>query len=434
KKAEDYELIIIPDFISSAYISHGWYYQNVYQISFDYYYSVSYKQGKVVWLNQNKQSIGETGINPSMFVDNYRLLLDNVPEDAYYFYFYIEGKKGDISVSLKSAPYPIEERYPSNIQILGENISNVNLVKYIPEIQKILILDRSNYYLHVIDFATFTKEKQVALSSSPYCLAYSAYDNKIYIGTQNGRVYSFGLSDNSPSLVRNLSSSYILAMIAVNKYLIVTTSDYNLKILDLEDKSVTTHGVSYSYYNLIFNKTKNVVYGSGYGELLRFNFNPDSGSISNLSTDYVSSSDYYYMILFPDDSKLISSNGYIYNCSANIGTDLTQAGYLGDIFSCGYFLNNNNSIATLVNSSYYSSPPTINIYSANNYQLQGTKEDFYGTPIYMLFDGNVVKVIESLNNKIMVELFTYSDLISGSISSNKLFKENYFLSKKLSVN
>lgn len=435
KKAEDYELIIPPDFISSFYISHGWYTQDIYQLSLDYYRYLSAKQGTVIWLNQNKQNIGQTEINSASFVDGYRLMINNVPADAYYFYVSLEGIRGDITVSLKSAPFPIEERYPSNIQILGENIYNTDVFKYIPEIQKILILDWSNSYMHILDFASFVREKLITFSNRPYCAAYSSFDNKIYVGLENGRIYSLGLEDNSPVFVKSLGSNYIYTMIIVNKYLIASTGDYNIKILDLEDNSSTSQSSSYPFNYLTFNKSLNVVYGSGgYSVMLRFNFDPDSGTVSGFSTKYVSSSDYGDMILSPDDSRLITSSGYIYSCSADEETDLTPSGVLGSTFTCGYYINSNNNIITLFRSNY-SSPASVNIYSAADYQMQNSIEVFFGVPRYLIVDGDIIKIIETYNSsKLVAEVIDFSQLVSGRITLSKAFKERYYISRKLSFN
>lgn len=91
------------------------------------------------WLNSQKQIISTTNFTYNDFVSGYYLRLNNVPQEAYYFYFTYQCTRNNVKVSLKSALMQIEGRFPDNIQILNEYIYDFDIVKYVPEIQKYLL-------------------------------------------------------------------------------------------------------------------------------------------------------------------------------------------------------------------------------------------------------------------------------------------------------
>lgn len=434
--AEVYEFLLYPDFISAQYLSHNWYTQNIYQIIFDYYTPPfnSAGQGEIIWLNENKGYLNETSFVSSDIISGRYLRTDDVPAEAYYFYVHFKGMKNDIPVGFKSDIYTIAERYPDNIQILNENIYNIDVVKYVPEKQKILILDRSYNSLYIIDYNTLNLENKVTFSYRPYCFTYSDYDDKIYIGFDNGRLYSLAMDETSPSLVKNFGSGYLYSLLLVNKYLIVSLSNNSFGILNLENNTLQTE-TNYNYYNcynMVFNKTMNVVYGyTNYNGVLRFNFNPASGEFSNYSMNYSGSTSYFELLLYPDDSKIITARGDIYNCSDNVQNDLTNYGSLGQNFASGSFSNDNNGIITLRRGYYSSDPSEIIIYSKSNLEIIGTKEDFWGNPRYLIVAGDNIKIISGYNSGIIAESYSYSQIISGLGKPGRVVKARYYLPKEL---
>jgi hypothetical protein len=219
----------------------------------------------------------------------------------------------------------------------------------------------------------------------------------------------------------------------LNKFLVASTSNNSFRILNLETNSVQTETNSnyYSCNNLVFNKTLNVVYGnSQYYGITRFNFDPVSGAFSNYLQKYTGSSNDNELLLYPDDSKIIAPSGYIFNCSGNVQNDLTNYNYLGQGFISAYFSQDNNGINTLF-SGGYSYLSSINIYSKDNLEIIGVKEDFWSTPVYMIVEGDVIKVLERNNYGIIAESFSYSDIISGGEMLNTIAKEKYYLPRKL---
>ncbi|MFO7523961.1 MAG: hypothetical protein R6W68_00775 [Ignavibacteriaceae bacterium] len=434
--AADYEFLLYPDFISSQYITHNWYTQNIYQIIFDSYnppFNFT-GQGEIIWLNENKSYLSETSFISSDIESGRYLRTDVVPAEAYYFYIHFKGMKNGIQVGFKSDIYSIAERYPDNIQILNENIYNIDVVKYVPELQKIFILDRSYNSLYIIDYNTLNLVNKVTFSYRPYSITYSDFDDKVYIGFDNGRLYSMTMEETTPSLVKNFGSGYLYSLLVVNKYLIVSLSNNSFGILNLEDNTLQTE-TNYSYYNcynMVFNKTMNVVYGyTNYNGVLRFNFNPASGEFSDYSVNYSGSSSYFELLLYSDDSKIITSSGNIYNCSENIQNDLTSYGSLGQNFASGSFSNDNNGIVTLRRGYYSSDPSEIIIYSKNNLETIGTKEDFWGNPRYLIVKGDIIKIISGYNSGIIAESYSYSQIISGLGKPGNIVKAKYYLPKEL---
>lgn len=438
--AQDYQFILIPYFIYPHSINHGWYTQNTYQIDLGYGFTPSDStEGEIYWLDQNKGSLSSESFSSSDLLEYRYLRFSNVPQQAYFFYIsYKHEIESGVFASFLSAPFAIEERYPENIQILNENIYDFDIVKYIAEIQKILIADRSNNYLFIIDFNTFELNSKVIFNSSLYSVAYSGYDGKIYVGCSNGQLYSLSVSNPSPTFVKNLGSYYIYGMVVANKFLIASTgNDY--RILNLEDNSVIVENSQYYYETtcLVYNNTNKVVYGlSNYGdELSRFNFDPLTGAFSNYTYKYISSTNGNELLLYPDDSKIVAPNGYVYNCSSNIQNDLIVYGNMGQTFISASFSQDGNGIITL-NRDYYGSYSRITVYEKNNLSEIGFVEDFFNLPEYLVSDGQTIKVLSHYYNNYnyiaIAELFNYSDIISGrNKMRSRIIKEKFYLSKKI---
>ena len=432
--AQDYQFILIPDFIYPYSINHRWYTQNTYQIDLGYGFTPSDSlKGEIYWLNQNKESLSSESFSPSDIVEYRYLRFTNVPEQAYFFYIsYQQEIESGVFVSYLSEPFAIEERFPENIQILNENIYDFEIVKYITEIQKILIVDRSNNYLFIVDFNTFELNSKVTFNSSPYSVAYSGYDGKIYVGCSSGQLYSLSVSNPSPTFVKNLGTYYIYGMVVVNKFLIAST-DNAYRILNLEDNSVIVENSYYESNCLVYNNTHKVVYGlSNYGdELSRFNFDPVTGALSNFSYKYISSSYGNELLLYPDDSKIVAPNGYVYFCSSDVQNDLIVYGNMGQGFISASFSQDGNGIITL-NSDYYGSYSRITVFEKNNLTEIGFVEDFFNVPEYLVSDGQTIKVLSRYNSIVIAELFNYSDIISGlNKMQSRMIKEKFYLSRKI---
>ena len=432
--AQDYQFILIPDFIQSYGINHHWYTQNTYQIDLGYYFTpTASTEGEIYWLDQNKGLLSSESFSTSDIVEYTFLRFADVPQQAYFFYIsYQQEIESGVLVSFLSEPFAIEERYPENIQILNEYLYNFDIVNYIAEIQKILIADRSNHYLYIVDFNTFELNSKVTFSSSPYSVTYSGFNGKIYVGCSNGHLYSLSVSNPSPTFVKNLGTDYIYGMVVANKFLIAST--YNAyRILNLEDNSVIVENSYYESISLVYNNTHKVVYGlSNYGdELIRFNFDPVTGVLSNFSNKYISSSYGNELLLYPDDSKIVVPNGYVYYCSSDVQNDLIVYGDIGQDFISASFSQDGNGIITL-NSDYYSSYSRITVFEKNNLTEIGFVEDFFDLPEYLVSDGQTIKVLSRHNSIVIAELFNYADIISGrNKMRSRIIKEKFYLSKKI---
>jgi len=435
--AQDYQFILIPDFIYSSGINHRWYTQNTYQIDLGYYFTPSAStEGEIYWLDQNKGLLSSESFSASDIVEYRNLRFANVPQQAYYFYIsYRQEIESGVFVSFLSEPFAIEERYPENIQILNEYLYDFDIVKYITEIQKILIVDRSYNYLFIVDFNTFELNSKVTFSSSPYSVAYSGYDGKIYVGCSNGQLYSLSVSNPSPTFVKNLGTGNIYGMVVANKFLIASTYNDTYRILNLEDNSVTVENSQYYYEStsLVYNNTNKVVYGLSYygNELSRFNFDPVTGDLSNYSYKYVSGSNGNELLLYPDDSKIVAPNGYVYYCSSNVQNDLIDYGNMGQNFISASFSQDGNGIITFYGG-YYTSYSRITVFEKNNLSEIGFVEDFFDLPEYLVSDGQTIKVLSHYNNIIIAELFNYLDIISGRDKMrSRMIKEKFYLSRKI---
>lgn len=112
---------------------------------------------------------------------------------------------------------------------------------------------------------------KITFASSPISVVYSNYDNKIYVGCKNGKLYSVEVTGTTPSFVRNLGGDYIYGLIAIDKYIAASCSNGYLRILNLETNTLVSENSF--YYNtsrdMIFNKTNNVLYGSNGSYLFR---------------------------------------------------------------------------------------------------------------------------------------------------------------------
>ena len=435
--AEDYQFILLPNFIYASGINHNWYTQEIYQVDFGYYFTPSATtEGEIYFLDQNKAVLSSESFTASDISDYRYLRFGNVPQEAYYFYFsYHQKIESGILVSFLSEPFAIEARYPENIQILNEYLYDFDVVEYIPEIQKILILDRSYYSLFIVDFNSFALDAKVSFNNSPYSVAYSAYDNKIYVGCSNGQLYSLTVSNPSPTFVKNLGTAYIYGMVVVNKFLIASTYNDTFRILNLEDNSVTVENTQYYYEStsLVYNSTYKVVYGLSYygNELSRFNFDPATGTLSDYYYKYINSSNGHELLLYPDDSRIITPSGYIYSCSSNVLNDLTVYDNLEQDYISAAFSQDGNGIISFYGG-YYTSYSSITVFEKNSLNVMGSVEDFFDYPEYLVSDGQTIKVLSHYNNVIIAELFNYSDIISGNAGvQSKHFKEKFYLSKKL---
>jgi hypothetical protein len=393
-------------------------------------------EGAIYWLDQNKSILTSEAFSSTDIVDYRYLRFTDVPQQAYYFYIsYQQEIESGVFVSFLSQPFSIEERYPANIQILNEYLYDFDIVKYIPELQKIIIIDRSYYYMFIIDFNTFELTSKIEFTSSPYSVVYSAYDGKIYVGCNNGKLYSISTSDQSPTFVKNLGTSYIYAMVVVNKFLIASTYSDTYRILNLEDNSVIVENSQYYYEckSLVYNSTYNVVYGLSYygDELSRFNFDSSTGSLSNYNYKYISSSDGKELLLYPDDSRIMIPSGYIYTCSSNILNDLTVYDYLEQYYLSATFSQDGSGIIAFYGGNY-TSYSSIAVYEKSNLNQIGFVEDFFDTPEYMVSDGQTIKVISHYNNIIIAELFNYSEIISSlNKIRNRSTKQKCYLPNKI---
>jgi len=435
--AQDYQFILVPDFIYPHSINHLWYTQNTYQIDLGYDFTPSASiEGEIYWLDQNKGLLSSESFSTSDIVEYRYLRFANVPQQAYFFYIsYQQEIESGVFVFFLSEPFAIEERYPENIQILNEYLYDFDIVKYIAEIQKILIADRSSNYLFIVDFNTFELNSKVTFSSSPYSVAYSGYDGKIYVGCSSGQLYSLSVSSPSPIFVKNLGSGNIYGMVVANKFLIASTYNSTYRILNLEDNSVIVENSQYYYEStsLVYNNTNKVVYGLSYygSELSRFNFDPVTGALSNYSSKYLSSSNSNELLLYPDDSKIVAPNGYVYYCSSNVQNDLIVYGDMGQNYISASFSQDGNGIITFYGG-YYASYSRITVFEKNNLDAIGFVEDFFDMPEYLVSDGQTIKVLSQYNNNIIAELFNYSDIISGRDKMrSRIIKEKFYLSRKI---
>jgi len=435
--AEDYQFILLPNFIYTSNMSHHWYTQEIYQLDLGYYFTPSAStEGEIYFLDQNKGLLSSENFTASDIFEYRYLRFGNVPQEAYYFYIsYHQEIESGVFVSFLSELFAIEARYPENVQILNEYLYDFDVVKYVPEIQKILILDRSYYLMFIVDYNSFTLDSKVDFNNSPYSVAYSTYDGKIYVGCNNGQLYSLSVSNPSPTFVKNLGTSYIYGMVVVNKFLVASTYNDTYRILNLEDNSVTVENSQYYYEStdLVYNSTYKVVYGLSYygNELSRFNFDPATGTLSNYYYKYVNNSEGNELLLYPDDSRIVAPNGYIYSCSSNVLNDLTVYDNLEQEYISAAFSQDGNGIITFYGG-YYTSYSSINIYEKNSLNELGSVEDFFDLPEYLVSDGQTIKVLSHYNNVIIAELFNYSDIISGSSKMrSKLIKEKFYQPKKL---
>jgi len=243
------------------------------------------------------------------------------------------------------------------------------------------------------------------------------------------------VSSPSPIFVKNLGTGNIYGMVVANKFLIASTYNSTYRILNLEDNSVIVENSQYYYEStsLVYNNTNKVVYGLSYygSELSRFNFDPVTGALSNYSSKYLSSSNSNELLLYPDDSKIVAPNGYVYYCSSNVQNDLIVYGDMGQNYISASFSQDGNGIITFYGG-YYASYSRITVFEKNNLDAIGFVEDFFDMPEYLVSDGQTIKVLSQYNNNIIAELFNYSDIISGRDKMrSRIIKEKFYLSRKI---
>jgi hypothetical protein len=136
-------------------------------------------------------------------------------------------------------------------------------------------------------------------------------------------------------------------------------------------------------------------------------------------------------LLYPDDSKIVVPNGYVYYCSSDVQNDLIVYGDIGQDFISASFSQDGNGIITL-NSDYYSSYSRITVFEKNNLTEIGFVEDFFDLPEYLVSDGQTIKVLSRHNSIVIAELFNYADIISGrNKMRSRIIKEKFYLSKKI---
>ena len=145
--------------------------------------------------------------------------------------------------------------------------------------------------------------------------------------------------------------------------------------------------------------------------------------------------DYFYptLLLYPDDSKLISPSGRVYTCSSDIQNDLMNYDNLSSNYLASFaFSSDGNGIIALQSDYYYNYPNNLTIYSKDNYDILGYVENFFNVPEHIVVNGDDIKLISQYNYGIIAEVLSYSDLISGGGKMlGKPVKEKFYFPKKL---
>lgn len=429
KAANDYQLIITPDFIYTEYLTHNWYSNDTYQLHF--YNSMAVDDCEVVWLSARKEPISRSIVN--LPYNSTPVKINNVPSDAFYFYFNLSRTRNGLTSTLKSSPYAIAQRFPENIKIIGEDLSDLEYlssIKTIPGTKKFVITDRYYNKLFIVDHSTGTVDQKISISS-PRCAVFSEFDNKIYIGTTNGTVYSLGLNESTPTMLKKLGNETIRAFSVAEKFLIISCSD-GYRVLNMEDNSLTVQKdiTAYSSAGLVYNKTNRILYGHNSYDVYRYTFDPVTGKISNFYQKYISSS-IQSLWLTPDDFQLILSSGTILNCSPVQQLDLSPYGNLGKSFNDVAFSTDRKNIITLRRSYYSSNPNELTITKITSFEDLGYTEAIEGSPLFVITEGDDILVASRYTGRIAIEKFSYSELLNGGKPGKKSGRDKFYISKKL---
>jgi|GEM_PF-4334066 len=429
KAANDYQLIITPDFIYTEYLTHNWYSNDTYQVLF--YNSMAVDDCEVVWLNARKEPISR--IIVTLPYNSTPVRIDNVPSNAFYFYLDLARTRYGIKSTMKSAVYAVANRFPENIKIVGEDLSDIEYLSYIkniPGTKKFVLVDRYYNKLYIIDYSTGKVDQKISVSS-PRCVAFSEFNNKIYIGSTNGTVYSLGLNESTPTMIKKLGNESLRAFSAAEKFLIISCND-GYRVLNLEDNTLTVQKdiTSYSGMGLVYNKTNKILYGHNSYDIYRYSFDPLTGKISNFFQKYLGSS-IQGIWLTPDDFQLILSSGAILNCTPVQQLDLTTYGNLGRSFNDIAFSTDAQNIITLRRGYYSSNPNELTVIKKTSLEDLGYTEVIEGSPLFVISEGDNILVTTRYNGRIAIEKFSISELVNGGKPGKKSSRDKYYISKKL---
>lgn len=418
---KEYETAInYSEFITNVSISASWSGINQLQINLSRNLS-SVDSQKIIlhYLNSNKSIIGSPAALSSASVN-----LNDVPNDAFYFYIEITDKYLNEERDYISKVFPIPERIPSNT-VFPSGISFPDQIEYLNKDGIILCLLKQDKKIIACNFEFTDKVWSKTFSYTPQKFVYSESNHTIYILLANGFIYAVNAANGSETFWRG-SSLAMYKMLLIDHYVAIFDSEYNYEMHDIT-KDVTAGGkLENLYAEIILSMTYSPETKRLYCASDRFVYNFELDNMGFLSSyrsvflDWVSDDTKMYM--GPYNLAIYLSTGFYLNLSPDRDWDMfLSEGYKMDAYQDLVMLESGVHYAVMRQQDPGSGAlphGSISLYH-NTYDVEVAKEkNIAGKPLYIFNKGDVLKVFSDLDGKFVYQDFSVQNiLLSAKINA-----------------